>query len=286
MSDLLFSKLFRDLKTRGMSLSSIKNYTLGVKRFQKWFGRDLPLASVEDIQRFHLHLLEGEGLSAQTANLYLAAVRFFYVITLDRNWNLRSFPFTKVKRTLPIILSLERVCELIQAVDDVKCRAVLMTIYSAGLRANEALHLHYTDILSDRMQIHVREAKGGKARYSVLSEVCLLELRRYWKATPENKRTFLFPASDPSQHISAKIVRDSFVRAQRRLRIEPRMRLHGLRHCFATHLIESGVDLRIVQLLLGHASISTTALYTHLRDQRSLGVRSPLDAMAQKFFKP
>jgi site-specific recombinase XerD len=283
MGDQLIEKMIRDIKTKGLSESTVRSYVSGVKKLSQFTGKPLEEIGVEDIRVFHLHLVEEEKLAPQTVNLYIAGIRFLFLTTLGRNWNPKiTFPHTKVKRTLPVILSPERVVELIQAVEQPKYRAVLMTIYSAGLRVNEAVHLSASDILSDRMQIHVRFAKGGKERFSVLSEVCLEELRRYWKATPEDKRKFLFPGADRSQPLDPSSVRKVLTETKKKIGLEAKIRVHSLRHCFATHLLENGVDLRIIQLLLGHASISSTTIYTHLRNQRSLGVRSPLDVIAMK----
>jgi integrase/recombinase XerD len=286
MGNELIEKMIRDIKTRGRSDSTVKHYVIGVKRLEKYIQKPLEQMEIEDIQIFHLHLVEEANLSPQTVNLYMAGVKFLYFETMQKNWNPKIIPYMKVPRTLPMILSPDKVRELIGAVEQPKYRAILMTIYSAGLRVSEAVNLGACDILSDRMQINVRFGKGGKQRFSVLSETCLLELRRYWKATPENKRNFLFPGVDETQPLDPSSVRKVLTQAKQKIGIEAKVKVHSLRHAFATHLLENGVDLRIIQLLLGHASISSTTIYTHLRDQRSLGVKSPLDVIAKKVSRP
>lgn len=273
-------KMIRDIKTKGRSDSTVRNYVAGAERLIRHVGKPPEQITIEEIQRFHLHLLEVEKLSAQTVNLYMAGVKFLYLETLGMKWDPRAIPHTKVLRTIPVILSPEQVAALLNAVENLKYRTLLATIYSAGLRVNEAVHLAAKDIQSARHQIHVRFGKGGKERFTILSEECLGMLRLYWKQSTECKKDFLFPGQDPTQPIDASSVRKVLTAAKIKIGLHEKIRVHSLRHCFATHLLESGVDIRVIQILLGHASISSTELYAHLRDVSKVGVKSPLDAIA------
>jgi integrase/recombinase XerD len=279
-------KMIRDLKTKGRSESTVRNYLGGAERLIRHVGKPTEQITIEDIQRFHLHLLEVKKLSAQTVNLYMAGVKFLYLETLGMKWDPKSIPHTKVPQTIPVILSPEQVAALLNAVEDFKHRILLATIYSAGLRVNEAVHLAAKDIQSARHQIHVRFGKGGKERFTILSENSLEMLRSYWRQSTECKKDYLFPGQDPTQPISPSSVRKVLKAAKLKIGMHERIRVHSLRHAFATHLLESGVDIRVIQILLGHASISSTELYAHLRDVSKIGVKSPLDAIAGLLIRP
>lgn len=282
----LREKMIRDLTNRGRSEGTITRYVEAVVALVKYYRRSPDLITLEEVQKYQEHLIVARGLSPQTVNLYMAGIRFLYTTTLLRDWDDRAIPRVKVKRRLPILLSQNQIASLINAVTDLKYRSIIMTLYSAGLRVREATHLQAQDIQSDRMQIHVRFGKGGKERYSVLSELLLTELRRYWKQSPEIKKDWLFPGEDPTKPITTSSVRKVLKEAKERIGIEAKIQCHSLRHCFATELLEKNVNLRVIQLLLGHACLSSTERYTHLRDQRGCGVKSPLDVIAEKILRP
>jgi site-specific recombinase XerD len=279
-------KMIQDMKTRGLKDSTVRNYLTGCIRLIKHCGKPPEQIDLPEIQKFHLHLIEKEKLSPQTVNLYIAGVRFLFNTTLDRKWGDQAFPHMKVPKTLPVILSPEQIAELINAVPDIKYRALLTTIYSAGLRVNEALHLEAKDIMSARHQIHVRHGKGNKERFTILSDSLLKVLRHYWVRSAECKLHFLFPGQDPTHPLSSASVRKVLSEAKTRIGIHEKIRVHSLRHAFATHLLESGTDIRVIQILLGHSTISTTELYARLRDVSKAGVKSPLDAIAGKLILP
>lgn len=278
----LKEKMIRDIKTKGRCESTVRNYVYGVERMIKHYGRSPELISLDEIQKFHLHLVEKEKLSAQTVNLYMAGIKFLYLETLGMNWEPKVIPHMKVPRILPVLLSRGQVALLINAVPDLKYRALLATIYSAGLRVSEALHLEAKDIQSARHQIHVRHGKGGKERYTILSDTLLLILRHYWRGTPECKKYYLFPGQDPQTPLDPSSVRKVLSNTKIALGLHEKIRVHSLRHMFATHLLESGVDIRIIQILLGHATIASTEIYAHLRDLSEAGIKSPLDTIAEK----
>lgn len=278
--DKIREKMVRDIKTQGRAESTVRSYVYGAERLVRHVGKPPEQITLEEIQRFHLHLLEVDKLSPQTVNLYMAGVKSLYLVTLGMKWDPKSIPHTKVPRTVPVVLSPEQVAELLNAVTDPKYRTVLATIYSAGLRVNEAVHLAAKDIQSARHQIHVRFGKGRKERFTILSEQCLGMLRLYWKQSKECKKDWLFPGEDPAQPITPSSVRKVLKAAKLKIGLHEKIRVHSLRHCFATHLLESGVDIRVIQILLGHASISSTEIYAHVRDVSKIGVKSPLDAIA------
>jgi site-specific recombinase XerD len=207
----------------------------------------------------------------------MAAIRFFYCVTLKRDWRADAIPWMKVGRKVPIILSPEEVSKLLTSCDSIKYRAILAILYSAGLRISEALKLTAKDIDSQRMLIHVRYGKGNKERYSILSMRLLLLLRDYWKKNREDKTFLLFPGASPQKPVGNHLVRRALLVGLKKARIEKRITLHSLRHSFASHLLESGTDLRTIQSVLGHANFSSTCLYTHVTSLSRLGVKSPLD---------
>lgn len=282
----LKEKMIRDIKNRGLSDSTCQKYILGVIRLIKYWRKRPEIITLEEIQKYQFHLAEQEKLSAQTVNLYMAGIKFLYLKTLGMKWDSAVIPYMKVKRQLPIILSRPQVAELLNAVEGIKYRAILTLIYSAGLRVDEAVHVSAKDILTERHQIHVRKGKGGKERFAILSDTLLQLLRRYWKTSAECKDHYLFPGQDPTKPITPSSIRKVLTATKTKIGIHEKLKVHSLRHCFATHLLESGVDIRIIQILLGHATISSTEIYTHLRDFREAGIKSPLDAIAKKIALP
>lgn len=278
----LKEKMIRDIKNRGLSDSTVRNYILGVIRLIKYWRKPPQEITLEEIQKYQFHLATGGLLSAQTVNLYMAGIKFLYLKTLDRRWASNSIPHMKVKRPLPIILSRQQVAQFLNAVEDIKYRALLTLIYSAGLRVSEAVQVSAKDILTERHQIHVRKGKGGKERFSILSDALLQMLRNYWKTSTECKDYYLFPGRDPKEPINPSSVRKVLVETKTKIGLHEKFKVHSLRHTFATHLLEGGVDIRIIQILLGHSTISSTEIYTHLRDLQEAGIKNPLDAIVEK----
>jgi len=282
---ILQEKMRRDLRLRGFCSNTVSSYLRYMREYVRYFGIPPDKLNLEHVHRYHLHLIEKE-LSPQSINVAMAAIRFFYLITLNRNWSEKAIPWMKVKRSVPVVLSPEEVGQLLNAVRDIKYRALFSTIYSAGLRIGEAVRLSAKDIDSHRMLIHVRFGKGGKERYTVLSSVLLELLRRYWTENHDDKSTWLFPCSKfPKRPVDRCLVRTILVTALKRSGIEKRVTLHTLRHSFATHLCENGVDIRQIQCLLGHSAISSTTIYAQIRDVGNLGIKSPLDKLALKLIR-
>jgi integrase/recombinase XerD len=281
---VLQEKMRQDLQLRGRSVLTEETYLRHMTTFVRYFGVSPDKLNEEQIREYQLHLIN-KGLAPQSVNLAMASIRFFFVITLGRNWDANALPRVKVRRKVPIILSPEEAARLLNASPDLKYRAMLSTLYSAGLRVNELVHLTAKDIDSQRNLIHVRYGKGSRQRYTILSAELLKLLRQYWVANREDKSTWLFPAKDPSKPMERHILNKALGPIVKRAGIKKRVTPHTLRHCFATHLLEQGVDIRTIQCLLGHAVISSTTIYTQLRDVGSLGIRSPLEHIASKLTK-
>jgi integrase/recombinase XerD len=204
-------------------------------------------------------------------------LRFFYRVTLKKDWDIRHIPHQKPGRKLPEILSPEEVAALLNALSNIKHRAILMTMYAGGLRVSEITRLRVSDIDSRRMMIRLEQSKRRKDRYVMLSPYLLAVLREYWKAV--RPQTVLFPSAKTGGPLSTDAVNEAFHKAKKRAGITKRITPRSLRHAFATHLLESGVNLRVIQLLLGHRSVRTTEIYTHVARNYVQGTPSPLDQL-------
>ena len=205
------------------------------------------------------------------------ALRFFYRVTLGRDDVPASIVPARQPHTLPVVLSGDEVARLFAAIGNLKHRAILMTTYAAGLRVSEVARLRVEDIDSQRMVIHVRQGKGQKDRYVMLSPRLLEILRNYWKAV--RPRGYLFPGTAPDQPIAVNSVHKACARAAGYAQLGKHVTVHTLRHSFATHLLEAGTDLRTIQVLLGHRSFNTTARYVHVATASLASTRSPLDRL-------
>lgn len=270
-------RMLEDMRIRNYSQATITSYVNNVAQFARHFGRSPDTLGPEDVRTYQLHML-ASGLSAETLALTVSALRFFYKVTLQREWMVEKIPHPKLsKRKLPVVLSCEEVRSLLAAAVNLKHRAILSTLYSAGLRVSEATHLRVKDINSKEMQIFVRQGKGAKDRIVVLSPHLLTLLRRYWKT--HKPREFLFPGRPSHKPLNREGVGRFLKAYASRAGIEKNVSPHTLRHSFATHLLESGCDLRRIQTLLGHADISTTTIYLHLATDTIRQVASPLDAI-------
>jgi integrase/recombinase XerD len=271
-----------DLKLRRYSKSTTKEYLRCMINFTKFFMRTPEELGEPEIRTFLLHLVEKRKISASMQKMYIAAIKFFYSTTLKRPDVVQHICYPRVPKTLPDILSPEEVLALFDAIESMKHRAIVATAYACGMRISEACNLHCRgDIDSERMFIHIRLGKGGKDRYVMLSEQLLVLLRMYYKeARPTG--ICLFPGEHPDQSISPSAVRAVFNKAVRKLSIPKRITPHCLRHSFATHLLEAGTDIRVIQALLGHSSIRTTTRYTHVSNAHIATVKSPLDLITQR----
>lgn len=277
----LWTKVRQELHLRNYSHKTIKAYLSGLRGFVRYFKPRHPRqATNDDLRKYLLHLIEDEKLSPATVNQVFNALRFLYVELYKAPFLIGGIPRPKKEKKLPVALSQSEVLSIFENVENVKHRTVLMLIYSAGLRIGEAVRLKVEDIDGERKMIHLRGGKGKKDRYTVLSEVILQQLRQYYKLY--RPQGYLFEGSVGRAHIAERSIQNVFHRAVNAAGIRKSVSVHSLRHAFATHLLESGTDLRYIQELLGHSSIKTTEIYTHV-SRRSLGkIISPLDqAMLQ-----
>jgi len=231
-----------------------------------------------EIRQFLLHQLEVKRLAHASYRQIYAALKFLYTVTLGRAWEVEHLPYPRQRlRRLPVVLHAEELAMLFQAIRSLKYRALFMTCYAAGLRINEACHLRVEDIDSQQMLVHVRHAKGGKERITLLSAKLLEVLRIYW--VEQKPRPWLFPGKTPDRPLSSDAARQALEQICLDAGLTKKCTPHTFRHSFATHLLDAGVDLVVLQALLGHHSIRTTSRYTHISVQRIQKVISPLDLL-------
>lgn len=276
MSELR-QRMHGDMRIRNLAPTTQEQYLISVAAFARYFGKSPDKLGPEHIRTYQVHLIEEKKLAPSSLNVTVCALRFLYGVTLRRDWNIQLIPYAKRPRKLPVVLSRNEVTRLFDAVRDLKYRTVLMTAYAAGLRVSEVTHLKLTDIDSQRMCIHVEKGKGSKDRYVLLSEKLLLHLREYW--ADYRPDPWLFMDHRRKAHLPISTVRTVCKRARKDADIKKEVKPHTLRHCFATHLLEAGTDLRKIQLLMGHKSLSTTAVYLHVAVQDLRDVRSPFDIL-------
>jgi len=270
-------RMLADLRIRNYAPNMQKLYVHHVARFAAHFGRSPADLGQEDVRAYLQHLVDKRKVSWSYFKQAVAAIRFLFRVTLDRPWMIEHLPVPRQERRLPTILSQDEVARFFKAVTSPKHRVLLLIAYAAGLRISELVSLRVRDVDSERMMIHVRQGKGRKDRLVTLSPVLLEELRTYVRwARPVD---WLFPGRDPARHLQARTVQKACQRASAAAGLGKRITAHTLRHSYATHLLEAGTDLRVVQTLLGHASMQTTAIYTHVSMARLQEVRSPLDSL-------
>jgi site-specific recombinase XerD len=274
----LHDRMADDLRLRNFSPGTQRNYLLYARRFAAFFMRSPEELGEAEVRQFLLHQIEVQRLSYATYRQIYAALKFLYTVTLNRSWEVERIPFPKRRhRPLPTVLHPEELQALFQAVRHPKYRSLFMTCYAAGLRIDEACHLRITDIDSKQMLLHVCHAKGGQERITLLSAKLLAVLRAYWRI--EKPRHWLFPGTTPAEPLSTASARNVLHQAGLDAQLTKPCTPHTLRHCFATHLLDAGADLVMVQTLLGHHSIRTTSLYTHTSIQRIRQVVSPFDLL-------
>jgi site-specific recombinase XerD len=267
-----------DMQLRHFSPRTQEAYLAAVTRFAQHFGRSPAQLGPDHIRQYHLSLL-ARHRSRSVLMLTGAALRFVYTITLRRPWSVERLPYPRRQRTLPVVLSQAEVTRFLAASVGLKHRAVLPTIYAAGLRVSEVVALKVHDIDSQRMVIRVRQGKGRTDRYVILSPRLLTLLRTYWKALRPTE--WLFPGRVPGAPLTTRQVTRICQEVRQHAGFTKAVSPHTLRHSFATHLLEAGTDLRSIQLLLGHRSLSTTARYLHVSPQLGSTVQSPLDLLDQ-----
>lgn len=272
----LRQRMIEDMTIRNLSPATQRSYLNAVSKFSRYCGRSPDLLGVEDVRAFQVHLVT-EGISWPSLNQKVCALRFFYGVTLGRSEIPNLIPYARAPRKLPEVLSAAEVVRFLQAVSDLRNRTALTAAYAAGLRVSEVAWLRVTDIDSGRGVIRVRHGKGGKDRQVMLSVQLLQLLRDYWRqARPKD---WLFPGRGEGSRISVTVLHDACREARIAARINKQVSVHTLRHSFATHLLESGTDIRVIQALLGHSHLSSTARYTAVSNRIIADTQSPFDRL-------
>ena len=279
----LRQRMIDDMTMRKLNPKTQTGYLRAVIKFTLFFGRSPDLASPEDLRTFQLQQVEA-GVSSITLNATITGLRFFFEVTLNRPDALTGMSYVYEPRKLPIILSIEEVTRLIEAAGGLKYKAALSIAYGAGLRASEVVHLKVSDIDSQRMVLRVEQGKGKKDRYAMLSPT-LLELLRAWYRHARSQRMilpggWLFPGQNPVNPLSTRQLNRAFHITREAAGIDKQVSLHSLRHAFATHLLEQNEDIRVIQVLLEHKKLDTTARYTQVATKILHKVKGPLESLA------
>jgi len=271
-------RMIEDMQVRNLAPETQRAYLRQISQLARHFGTSPERLGPADIRAYQLHLSQDRQLSAGSISVAVAAIRFLYKVTLDRGWRLEeAVPTCRRPQKLPVVLSQQEVGRFLDAVENLKHRVILTICYAAGLRISEAVRLTPDAIDSQRMVIRVAQGKGGKDRYVMLSPRLLDLLRSYWRSA--HPKLWLFPGDVPGQPITTFAVEQICRKVRRQANLAKPVTPHSLRHAFAVHLLEAGADLRTIQLLLGHRSLSTTARYLRLATSRVCATASPLDIL-------
>lgn len=266
----------RDMVLRNLSPKTQYLYHNAARGLESYFNKPPDQLDENDVKAFLVSIVTDRKLSQSSLKIAYSALRFLYETTLNKGWVINKIPYPKTTKTIPHILSKGDIQRIFDTTATLKQKAMLMVTYSAGLRAGETARLKITDIDSARMLIRVEQGKGNKDRHTLLSHVALETLREYWKQY--RPKEWLFPRDTrPEDHVPVATIQAAFKRAKRQANVRKPASCHTLRHSFATHLLEAGVDLHTIQLLLGHSSIRTTTIYLHVSNKTLAAIVSPLD---------
>jgi len=276
-------RMIEDMTVRNLSPATQRSYINAVSKFSRYFGRSPDKLELEDVRAFQVHLVS-TGISWPALNQIVCALRFFYGVTLGEAVIPERIPYAREPRKLPVVLSPDEVVQFLEAVSSLKSRVALTCCYAAGLRASEVAGLGIADIDSARGVILVRHGKGGKDRNVMLSPQLLSILRVYWRLA--RPRLYLFPGRDEDRPIDPTVLHAACRSAAKAAGLSKRVTLHTLRHSFATHLLENGTDIRIIQVLLGHNNLSSTARYTQVATHTIRATQSPLDRLSLEVTPP
>lgn len=278
----LRQRMIDDMRMRKLSLKTQTSYIRAVWQFAGFLGRSPDTAAVEDLRRYQLHLVD-HSISPVSLNATITGLKFFFEITLDRAELMAKMCPVRVPHKLPVVLSRDEVARLIGSARNLKHQTALSVAYGTGLRASEVAALKVGDVDSQRMTLRIEQGKGRKDRYAMLSPVLLERLRAWWRtARTEGKMLdggWLFPGLNPIDPLSTRQLNRAVHAAALAARIDKRVSMHTLRHSFATHLLEQKVDIRVIQVLLGHKKLETTALYTQVATEILREVVSPLETL-------
>lgn len=276
----LRQRMIDDMRLRKLEPKTSTAYLRAVKKLAVFLKRSPDTATVEDLRRFQLYLVD-QGTSPITINATISGLKFFFDYTLDRRELMAKMQTVRVPQKLPVVLSRDEVTRLIAAAPNLKSQTALSVAYATGLRVSEVVSLKVTDIDSKRMTLRVEQGKGRKDRYAMLSPVLLERLRAWWRqANAQGKMLpggWLFPGLDPTDPLTARQLNRAITIAAETAKIDKRVSMHTLRHSFATHLLEQKVDIRVIQVMLGHKKLETTVVYTHVATEILREVVSPLE---------
>jgi integrase/recombinase XerD len=276
-------RMIEDMTVRNLSPATQRSYLHAVSRFSRYFDRSPHRLGLEDVREYQVHLV-ANGISWPALNQTVCALRFFYGVTLGHNEIPERIPYARNPRGLPEVLGADEVVRFLEAVPSLRTRTALTTAYAAGLRASETVGLKVANIDSSRMVIRVEHGKGGKDRYVMLSAQLLKILRIYWRLS--RPKDWLFPGREGNRPIDVQVLYSACRSAGKAAGLGKRVTVHTLRHSFATHLLENGTDIRIIQVLLGHNNLSTTARYTQVSRKIIEQTPSPLDRLRLEVVPP
>ena len=275
-------KMIKDLELRGRSKDTIKNMVCAMNSFSRYYNQPPETLGEKQIIQYLNYCINERKLCRGTVNYINSTLKFFYVVTLERSWSDLRIPKLRYDKTLPQYLTKEEVKLLLESTTYLKHKAILSTIYSAGLRVSEVINLRISDIISTEMKIRVRNGKRNKERYTLLSQKNLELLRFYWKKfgyknySPDD---YLFISRQTKKKLTSRCVQSAIRKSVKKAGITKKATPHTLRHSFATHLMNDGVDLVTIQALMGHSNMKTTSIYLHVRDYQTLNIKSPLDTL-------
>jgi site-specific recombinase XerD len=274
----LRKRFIEDMQLRNFAPGTQRSYVHHVTEFARYFGRSPEHLDLEAVRQYQLYLLQEGALSTSTINTFTSAISFLYLVTLEMPWSKQDFTRTRVENKLPVVPSADEVRRLFDHIPGIKNRAALMLCFGAGLRVSEAASFKTANVDSARMLLRVEHGKGAKDRYTTLSPALLKILRTYYRIV-RPAGDYLFPSWTPDRHISSGILQRACNEAWQLAGLTKRITPHSLRHAFATCLLDSGVDTRVIQVLLGHSSIDTTARYTAVSPAKIAATASPADQL-------
>jgi integrase/recombinase XerD len=278
----LRQRMIEDMRMRKMALKTQSSYIRNVSRLAAFLKRSPDTATIEDLRRFQLHLVDG-GTSPTTLNSIVTSLKFFFEVTVRRPELALGMRSVRLPQKLPVVLSREEVAKLIAAAPNLKHQTALALAYGAGLRVSEVVALKIGDIDSERMTLRIEQSKGRKDRYAMLSPLLLQRLRTWWRVAHAQGKMlpggWLFPGLNPVEPLSTRQLNRAIHDAAEVAHIDKRLSMHSLRHAFATHLLEQKVDIRVIQVLLGHKKLETTTVYAHVATEVLREVVSPLEVL-------
>jgi len=278
----LRQRMLDDMRMRKLEPKTQAGYLRAVRQLTVFLKASPDTATVEDLRRFQLHMVD-RGSSPITLNATITGLKFFFDVTLDRSELMAKMQPVHVPRTLPVVLNRDEVARLIAAAPNLKYQTALSIAYGTGLRVSEVIALKVSDIDSQRMTLRVEQGKGDKDRYAMLSPVLLERLRSWWRVAHAQGKMlpngWLFPGLDPMDPLSTRQLNRAIHAAAEAARIDKRVSMHTLRHSFATHLLEQKVDIRVIQVMLGHKKLETTSIYTPVATEILREVVSPLERL-------